>query len=141
MYLALKHFHITCVVLSGAGFALRGTWALAGSPLARACEAPGHGYHWGPEAWHPSLPRGERSKFGAIGTLEEIVELLSWRRLDLHAKPVVFANLDGFWDPLFVLFEHTIKANLTPASFREAWVSVDSIDQIVPALIGTAAAA
>lgn len=36
MYLALKHFHITCVVLSGAGFALRGTWALAGSPLARA---------------------------------------------------------------------------------------------------------
>lgn len=36
MYLALKHFHITCVVLSGAGFALRGAWALAGSPLARA---------------------------------------------------------------------------------------------------------
>ena len=78
---------------------------------------------------------------GGIGTLEEIVELLSWRRLDLHAKPVVFANLDGFWDPLFELFEHTIQANLTPASFREAWVSVDSIDQIVPALIGTAAAA
>ena len=36
MYLALKHFHITCVVLSGVGFALRGGWALAGSPLARA---------------------------------------------------------------------------------------------------------
>ena len=36
MYLALKHFHITCVVLSGAGFVLRGAWALAGSPLARA---------------------------------------------------------------------------------------------------------
>ena len=39
MYLALKHFHITCVVLSGVGFALRGGWALAGSPLARASEA------------------------------------------------------------------------------------------------------
>lgn len=36
MYLALKHFHITCVVLSVVGFALRGAWALAGSPLARA---------------------------------------------------------------------------------------------------------
>ena len=36
MYLALKHFHITCVVLSGVGFALRGGWALARSPLARA---------------------------------------------------------------------------------------------------------
>ena len=56
-------------------------WAIAcgadavmvGSPLARAHEAPGKGYHWGPEAWHPTLPRGERVKFGAIGTLEEIL--------------------------------------------------------------------
>ncbi len=34
---------------------------------------------------------------GGIGTLEEVVELLSWRRLDLHAKPVVFYNPRGFW--------------------------------------------
>jgi len=78
---------------------------------------------------------------GGIGTLEEIVELLSWRRLDLHAKPVVFANLDGFWDPLFELFDHTIEAKLTPANFREAWISVDRIEDVVPALIGTAKAA
>ena len=78
---------------------------------------------------------------GGVGTLEEIVELLSWRRLDLHAKPVVFANLDGFWNPLFQLFEHTIEASLTPASFRDAWVSVDTIDQVLPALVAPAAAA
>lgn len=36
MYLALKHFHITCVVLSGFGFVLRGWWSLSGSPLLRA---------------------------------------------------------------------------------------------------------
>ncbi|MGB7964569.1 MAG: GuaB3 family IMP dehydrogenase-related protein [Propionicimonas sp.] len=46
---------------------------MVGSPLARAHDAPGKGYHWGPEAWHPTLPRGERVKFGAIGTLEEIL--------------------------------------------------------------------
>ncbi|MFZ0530797.1 MAG: GuaB3 family IMP dehydrogenase-related protein [Propionicimonas sp.] len=46
---------------------------MVGSPLARAAEAPGHGYHWGPEAWHATLPRGERVKFGAIGSLEEIL--------------------------------------------------------------------
>ncbi len=46
---------------------------MGGSPLARATEAPGHGYHWGPEAWHATLPRGERVKFGAVGTLEEIL--------------------------------------------------------------------
>jgi uncharacterized protein (TIGR00730 family) len=78
---------------------------------------------------------------GGIGTLEEIVELLSWRRLDLHRKPVVFANLDGFWNPLFQLFEHTIEANLTPISFRDAWISVDSIDQIMAALTEPAAVA
>ncbi|MFL6134406.1 MAG: GuaB3 family IMP dehydrogenase-related protein [Nocardioidaceae bacterium] len=44
-----------------------------GSPLARAEEAPGQGYHWGSEAWHPSLPRGERIEIGTVGTLQEIL--------------------------------------------------------------------
>lgn len=72
---------------------------------------------------------------GGIGTLEEIVELLSWRRLDLHDKPVVFANLDGFWDPLFELFEHTIEARLTPPSFRDAWTTVSDIGEVIPTLL------
>ena len=46
---------------------------MVGTPLARAAEAPGHGWHWGPEAWHPRLPRGERVRMGRAGTLEEIV--------------------------------------------------------------------
>ena len=73
---------------------------------------------------------------GGIGTLEEVVELLSWRRLDLHAKPVVFYNPRNFWDPLFKLFQHTVDENLTPPNFMQAWVSVDTVDQIVPALLG-----
>ncbi|MBC6981782.1 TIGR00730 family Rossman fold protein [Caulobacter sp. 17J80-11] len=78
---------------------------------------------------------------GGIGTLEEIVELLSWRRLDLHAKPVVFVNLKGFWDPFFALMEHTIEANLTPAWFRNCWTVVDRVDQIIPVLSKAAEAA
>ena len=73
---------------------------------------------------------------GGIGTLEEVVELLSWRRLDLHAKPVVFYNPRNFWEPLFKLFQHTVDENLTPPDFMQAWVSVDTVDQIVPALLG-----
>jgi hypothetical protein len=76
---------------------------------------------------------------GGIGTLEEIVELLSWRRLDLHAKPVVFYNPRGFWEPLFTLFQHTVDENLTPADFMNAWVSVEHVEDIVPALLGTGA--
>ena len=46
---------------------------MVGSPLARAAEAPGKGWHWGPEAWHRTLPRGERTFFEQVGSLEEVV--------------------------------------------------------------------
>ncbi|PZQ62357.1 MAG: TIGR00730 family Rossman fold protein [Phenylobacterium zucineum] len=72
---------------------------------------------------------------GGIGTLEEVVELLSWRRLDLHAKPVVFFNPRGFWDPLFKLFQHTVDERLTPPEFMDAWVSVDTAEGVVQALL------
>lgn len=75
---------------------------------------------------------------GGIGTLEEIVELLSWRRLGLHQKPVVFHNPGGFWKPLFDLFQHTVDARLTPASFMGAWSAVERVDEIVPALYAQA---
>ncbi len=71
---------------------------------------------------------------GGIGTLEEVVETLSWRRLELHAKPVVFLSEDDFWAPLFHLFQHTIDANLTPASFNDAILSVNNIDDCLAAL-------
>jgi IMP dehydrogenase len=46
---------------------------MVGSPLARASQAPGHGYHWGSEAHHVDLPRGARLKVGTVGTLEQIL--------------------------------------------------------------------
>lgn len=46
---------------------------MVGSPLARAAEAPGRGYHWGAEAYHPALPRGERADVDTVGSLEEIL--------------------------------------------------------------------
>jgi hypothetical protein len=71
---------------------------------------------------------------GGIGTLEEVVELLSWRRLDLHAKPVVFHNPKAYWSLLFDLFQHTIDQNLTPPSFLHAYSSVEAVKDILPAL-------
>ena len=46
---------------------------MVGSPLARAAEAPGQGYHWGIEATHPELPRGERVHLGTVGSLQQIL--------------------------------------------------------------------
>jgi uncharacterized protein (TIGR00730 family) len=65
---------------------------------------------------------------GGIGTLEEAVETLSWARLELHRKPVVFLAEDSFWSPFFHLIEHTVDANLTPASFARAILSAASIE-------------
>lgn len=71
---------------------------------------------------------------GGIGTLEEVVETLSWRRLGLHAKPVVFLSEDDFWAPFFHLVQHTIDANLTPPAFNEALLAANSIDDCLEAL-------
>ena len=71
---------------------------------------------------------------GGIGTLEEVIELLSWRRLGLHAKPIAFLNLSGFWTPLFELLEHIVQQDLVPEEFRECWRSVDRVEDILPAL-------
>ncbi len=71
---------------------------------------------------------------GGIGTLEEAVETLSWRRLDLHAKPVVFLCEDGFWDPFFALMQHTVEANYLPGAFVDALLSAYTIEAALAAI-------
>lgn len=71
---------------------------------------------------------------GGIGTLEEAVEVLSWRRLNLHAKPVIFLDEDGFWDPFFDLLRHTVQANLTPADFASAIIKARTVEESLDAL-------
>lgn len=71
---------------------------------------------------------------GGIGTLEEAVEILSWRRLELHRKPVVFLSEDDFWAPFFHLVQHTIDANLTPRNFLDACLHASSIEACFDAL-------
>lgn len=71
---------------------------------------------------------------GGIGTLEEVVELLSWRRLDLHAKPIVFVDLKGYWRPFFALIDHTVAEKLTPPDFPASWLVVDRVEDVLPAL-------
>ena len=78
---------------------------------------------------------------GGIGTLEEVVELISWRRLDLHAKPIVFFNQDGFWEPFFALIEHTVVQSLTPAWLPDTWGVTDDVGELLPLIRRLAATA
>lgn len=71
---------------------------------------------------------------GGIGTLEEVIEILSWRRLALHAKPVVFYDPNGFWSALFDHFRRMADEGLTPASFDDNWSATTRIEAVIPAL-------
>ena len=78
---------------------------------------------------------------GGIGTLEEAIELLSWSRLELHAKPIVFLDLGGFWRPLFELIDHTVRQGFTPPQFASAYSAVDEVSKLLPRLREMAATA
>jgi uncharacterized protein (TIGR00730 family) len=72
---------------------------------------------------------------GGIGTLEEAVEILSWARLNLHAKPMAFLDEDGFWSPFFELMDHIIDGKFTPESFRALLVHCDTPEDAILALV------
>jgi uncharacterized protein (TIGR00730 family) len=71
---------------------------------------------------------------GGVGTLDEAIELISWRRLELHRKPTVFYNADGYWEPLFALFRHMVDQRMAPPALLDTWLAVDHLEAILPAL-------
>jgi uncharacterized protein (TIGR00730 family) len=81
---------------------------------------------------------------GGIGTLDELFEIITWRQLQLHTKPVIIVNVDGFWDPLLALMGHLEstgfmrKPNLVGAA-HELFHVVTDVEAILP-LLATAAA-
>lgn len=82
---------------------------------------------------------------GGIGTLEEIVEMMTWAQLRRHRKPVLLANINAFWDPLIALLQHMNAEGFLHKDFlagggRVAYQVVDSVEAIIPALRATAAA-
>jgi len=69
---------------------------------------------------------------GGIGTLEETVEQMTWAQLGRHKKPIILANIEGFWDPLCALLDHmTDLAFIRPGLMVEPIV-VDRVEDILP---------
>ncbi|MEO9614741.1 MAG: TIGR00730 family Rossman fold protein [Nitratireductor sp.] len=77
---------------------------------------------------------------GGIGTLEEIVEIMTWAQLGRHSKPIVFANLDGFWDPMLVLLDHMRAEGFVHTGDRVRPMVIDRVDDIVPTLVAETSA-
>jgi uncharacterized protein (TIGR00730 family) len=60
---------------------------------------------------------------GGIGTLEEVVEMLSWSQLGLHRKPIGLLDVDGFWQPLVALLDHMTAEQFVGVDHRRLIVS------------------
>lgn len=71
---------------------------------------------------------------GGIGTLEELVEQLTWAQLGRHSKPVAIANVGGFWDPLRVLLDHMKDEGFIRPGLQVKYSIIDEVRDIIPTL-------
>ena len=71
---------------------------------------------------------------GGLGTLEEFFEVLSWRTLGLHAKPIVIVDLGGYWRPLAALLRSCVDGGFAERSHLDVVAFIETLDQLLPTL-------
>ena len=76
---------------------------------------------------------------GGIGTLEELVEQLTWVQLGRHTKPVVIADIGGFWRPLLSLFAHMRNSGFIRQEFELRYLVAEKIEDVLPMIASTLA--
>ncbi|TGU91939.1 TIGR00730 family Rossman fold protein [Mesorhizobium sp. M00.F.Ca.ET.151.01.1.1] len=72
---------------------------------------------------------------GGIGTVEEIVEIMTWAQLGHHRKPIVFGNVNGFWDPMTALLDHMAAEGFIHTAQRVKPLVVNDPEAIVAAIM------
>jgi uncharacterized protein (TIGR00730 family) len=68
---------------------------------------------------------------GGMGTFDELVEIITWAQLGLHAKPVVLANVDDYFAPLYAMLDHAVSEKFVTAESRARWRNADSIESVM----------
>jgi uncharacterized protein (TIGR00730 family) len=71
---------------------------------------------------------------GGLGTLDELLEVVTLRQLGYHDKPVVLVNLGGYWDPLIALVDQVVRHKFALPGARTLYRVVDTVEQVLPAL-------
>ena len=78
---------------------------------------------------------------GGVGTLEELVEQMTWQQLGRHTKPVLLANIDNFWEPLLALLSHMRATEFIRPSLNIDVLKAERVEDILPRLRAAAALA
>ena len=76
---------------------------------------------------------------GGVGTLEEVVEQMTWVQLGRHKKPVLLANIKAFWEPLRALLVHMEELDFIRPGLRVDYLVADRIEDVLPMLMEAAA--
>jgi len=71
---------------------------------------------------------------GGIGTLDESIEIITWKQLQQHNKPIVFVNINGYWDPFLALIAQVINTGFGHDKIKGLYQVVDSVDQVFDAI-------
>ena len=72
---------------------------------------------------------------GGLGTLDEAFEMITWRQLHLHDKPILFADVDGYWAPFGGLVDNIIQQGFARPDVKQHYLMVADVDEIIPTLL------
>lgn len=72
---------------------------------------------------------------GGIGTLEELVEQMTWSQLGQHQKPIVILDMKNFWKPLLVLFAHMRESGFIRPDLELQYMVAEKVEDVVPMII------
>jgi uncharacterized protein (TIGR00730 family) len=73
---------------------------------------------------------------GGMGTFDELVEIVTWAQLGLHAKPVVLANIENYFDKMYAMLDFAVAEKFVTAESRARWRNGQSVAQVMQILAG-----
>ena len=71
---------------------------------------------------------------GGCGTLEELLEVITLKRLGVFTRPIIIVNQDGYYDPLVTMLEKAISEKFMGEQHRDIWSVVDRVDRVLEAI-------
>ena len=74
---------------------------------------------------------------GGCGTLEELMEAITWKRLGIFIKPIIIVNTKGFFDPLLKLLENSISEKFMSEKHSTMWSVVNKVEDVIPTIKNT----
>jgi hypothetical protein len=73
---------------------------------------------------------------GGMGTFDELIEIVTWAQLGLHAKPVILCNIENYFAPMYGMLDHAVVEKFVTAESRARWRNAEGVTQVMQILAG-----